>query len=125
MSLPEKAETDLIWQLLQGKVPTFCPALVLDGARHPTQKILSHQAVQVRRPVFRDWGPGRWPLLVGCRDRDGGEIHHSSRPGPRLLEGLSEGSGALQDVVPSLFPGTSSSPTGPRLDDIQVTQKNA
>ena len=54
MSLPEKAETDLIWQLLQVKVPTFCPALVLDGASHPTQKVLSHQAVQVRRPVFRD-----------------------------------------------------------------------
>jgi len=48
--------------------------------------------------------PVRWPLQVGCRDRDGGEVHRSSRPGPRLLEGLSESSGALQDVVPSLLP---------------------
>ena len=53
-SLPEKAETDLIWQLLQGKVPTFCPALIFDGARHPTQQVLSPQAVQVRRQVLRD-----------------------------------------------------------------------
>ena len=61
----------------------------------------------------------------GFRHRDGGEVHRSSRPGPRLLEGLSEGSGALQDVVPSLFPGTSSSPTGPKLGDLQALQKNA
>ena len=40
----------------------------------------------------------------------------SSRPGPRLLEGLSEGSGALQDVVPSLFPDTSSSPQLPKAE---------
>ena len=61
----------------------------------------------------------------GFRHRDGGEVHRSSRPGPRLLEGLSEGSGALQDAVPSLFPGTSSSPTGPRLGDLQALQKKA
>ena len=30
-----------------------------------------------------------------------------SRPGPRLVEGLSQGSRALQDIVPSLFPGPS------------------
>ena len=49
----------------------------------------------------------------------GGELHRSSRPGPRLVEGLSEGSGALQDIVPSLFPGHSSSPAGPKLDELQ------
>ena len=59
----------------------------------------------------------------GCRDRDVGEVHRSSRSGPRLQEGPSEGSGALQDVVPSLFPGTSSSPTGPRQGDVQALQK--
>ena len=56
---------------------------------------------------------------------DGGEVHRSSRPGPRLVEGLSEGSGALQDAVHSLFPGPSSSPTGPMLGDFQALQKNA
>ena len=35
MSHPGKAETDLSLQLLQGKVPTFCPALILDGITHP------------------------------------------------------------------------------------------
>ena len=29
----------------------------------------------------------------------------ASRPGPRLVEGLSEGAGPLQDTVRSLFPG--------------------
>ena len=38
----------------------------------------------------------------------------ASRPGPRLVEGLSKGYEALQDI-PSLFPGPSSSPAGPRL----------
>ena len=33
------------------------------------------------------------------------------------MEGISEGSGALQDTVRSLFPGPSSSPTGPRLGE--------
>ena len=43
----------------------------------------------------------------------------ASRPGPRLLEGLSDGSGALQDKVPSLFPGPSSSPTDPKLAKLE------
>ena len=92
-------------------------------APNPTGPVST--GAQVRRPVLRDWGPGKWPLLVGCRDRDGGEVHCSSRPGPRLLDGLSEGSRALQDVVPSLLPVPSSSPTGLRLGDLQALLKNA
>lgn len=38
----------------------------------------------------------------------------ASRPGPRLVGGLGEGSKALQDTSPSLFSGHPSSPTGPR-----------
>ena len=123
MSHPGWAERDLIWQLLQGKVPTICPPLILDGARHPIQQVLFPQAAQVWRPVLRVWGPGRWPLLVVCRDRDGGEVHHFPRPGPRLLEGLSQGSWTLKDVLPSLLTGTNRSPTGPRLGDLQALQK--
>ena len=67
----------------------------------------SPQAVQIGRLVLTNWDPERRPLLVGHGDRDGGELHHSSRPGPRLVEGLIEGSGALQDIVPNLFPGHS------------------
>ena len=84
--------------------------LILDGARHPTQKVLSPQAVQVRRPVLRDWGPSRLPLLVGCRDRDVGVVNRSSRPGPRLLESLREGSGALQDFFPVYYLGSPAHP---------------
>jgi len=69
--------------------------------------------------------PRKMATASGFRHRDGGEVHRSSRPGPRLLESLSEGSGALQDVVPSLFPGTSSSPTGPRVAYLQALLKNA
>ena len=93
-------------------------------APYPTGP-LSPQTVQMGRSVLTDWDPERWPLLVRCRDRDGGEIHCSSRPGLRLAEDLSEGSGALQVVVYNLFPGPSSSPTGPRLGDLQPLQKSA
>ena len=41
-------------------------------------------------------------------------VHRCLRPGPRLVEGLSEGSGALQDTGPSV-PWALSSPAGPRL----------
>ena len=54
-----------------------------------------------------------------------GRGHRSSRPGPRLVEGLREGAESLKDVVPSLFPGTSSSSTSPRLGDLRALQKNA
>ena len=64
-------------------------------------------------------------MATDCRlQRQGwGEVLRSSRPGPRLLAGLSEGSRALQDVVPSLFRGTSSSPTCLRLNDLQAPKK--
>ena len=42
-----------------------------------------------------------------------------SPPGPRLVEGLSDGSGALQDGVPSLFPEPSCSPTDPKLAKLE------
>ena len=76
----------------------------------PNPKVLSPQAVQVRRPVLRDWGPSRLPLLVGWRDRDVGVVNRSSRPGPRLLEGLSEGSGELQDFFPVYYLGPPAHP---------------
>ena len=56
------------------------------------------------------------------------EVHCFSKSGPQLVEGLSEGSGALQDVVPglpSLLPGPSSSPAGPRLGKLEGLQEKA
>ena len=43
----------------------------------------------------------------------------SPRAGPRLVEGLSKGSGALQGVISSLFPRPFSLPTGPRLGELE------
>ena len=69
-----------------------------------------------------------WGLLSRWLGTDRGEVHCSSRPGPRLVEGLvslSEGSGALHSIVSSLFPGPSSSPTGPMLGELEGFQKKA
>ena len=40
-------------------------------------------------------------------------------------DGLSEGYGVLQHLVPSVVPGPSSSPTGPSLRELQGLQKKA
>ena len=46
------------------------------------------------------WLTPRQMAIARSWQRQGwGEDNRSSRPGPRLMEGLSEGSGALQDVV--------------------------
>ena len=49
----------------------------------------------------------------------------ASRLGSRLVEGLNEDSGALQDIVSSLFPGPSNSPAGPRLGKPEGLQEKA
>ena len=49
----------------------------------------------------------------------------ASRAGPRLAEGLGEGSGDLQDIVPSLVSGSSSSLTDPKLGKIEGLQEKA
>ena len=82
----------------------------------------SPQAVQMGRPGLTDCDSWQ-PLLVGHRDRDGGAVPCFSSPGPWLVEGLSEGSGALQEAVPSLLPGPSSSSAGPRLGKLEGLQE--
>ena len=49
----------------------------------------------------------------------------ASRAGPRLVEGLGEVSGDLQDIVPSLVSGSSSSLTDPKLGKIEGLQEKA
>ena len=70
-----------------------------------------------------------WPRKTASarchRDRNGGEVHCSSRSGPQLVEAFSEGSAAQQDIVPHLFPGPSSSPTGTRLGKLEDFQEEA
>ena len=58
----------------------------------------SPQAVQMGRPGLTDCDSWQ-PLLVGHRDRDGGAVPCFSSPGPWLVEGLSESSGALQTAL--------------------------
>ena len=59
------------------------------------------------------------------RDRKGEWFTAASRTGARLVGVLSEGAGALQDVVPSLFPGHSTSPAGPRLGELEASRRRA
>ena len=42
-----------------------------------------------------------------------------SRPGPRPVDGLGEGSEALQNTALSLFSWPPSSPAGPRLGELE------
>ena len=51
-----------------------------------------------------DWNPHKLLLILGHRDKNGGEVQHCWRPGPRILGGLGEGFWALPDTVPTLFP---------------------
>ena len=78
---------------------------------------------QREAPGLTDCDPDRRPLLLGCRDRYGGKAHR--RPEPQIVEGFSEGSGAQQDIVPSLFPGPPCSAAGPRLGKLKGLQQKA
>ena len=77
------------------------------------------------RPGLTDCDPDRWPLVVDHRDRDGGEVRHSSRPGPWLVECFSQSSGAPQDIIPNLFPGPPGSRTDSRLGELEGLQEKA
>ena len=81
-------------------------------ARHPSQLVFSllPQAAQMGRPDLTDYDPDSRPLLGSLRDRDRGEVHHCLKLRAQPVGSLGEVSGALQDVVPSLFPEPSSSP---------------
>ena len=46
----------------------------------------------------------RRQLPLGLRDRDGGEVHQDLKAWARPVGGPGEGSGALQDTAPRLFP---------------------
>ena len=62
-----------------------------------------------------------WPnwLSVSSAAQIGERFTTASRAGPRLVEGLSKGSGTLQGVIPSLFPRPFSLPTSPRLGELE------
>ena len=91
----------------------------------PTLPSVSSGCPKSRETRSHRLQPRQRAVLFGSRDKDGGEGHCSSRSGPRLVEGLSEGSGAPQDIVPSLFPGSPSSLAGPKLDELEDLQEKA
>ena len=93
-----------------GIQPNWCS--IFSG--HPDGETKSHKL----------W-PRKTATARGHRDRNGGEVHCSSRSGPQLVEAFSEGSAAQQDIVPHLFPGPSSSPTGTRLGKLEDLQEEA
>ena len=67
--------------------------------------------------------PGRLPLLLGHRNRDAGEAYHYLKAWVKPVVPLGEGSGDLQDIVPSLVSGSSSSLTDLKLGKIEGLQE--
>ena len=105
--------------------PGSHPAVIPEGSRHPTQLALSLARLPKWGDQVSDCDPDRRSLLVGSRDSMGERVTTASRPGPKLVEGLTEGSGALQDILRSLFPEPFSSPTGSRLGELEGLRKAA
>ena len=83
--------------------PGSHPAVIPEGSRHPTQLALSLARLPKWGDQVSDCDPDRWSLLVGSRDSMGERVTTASRPGPKLVEGLTEGSGALQDIVQQML----------------------
>ena len=78
------------------------------GAR--SHKLQPRQMATAIRSQKQGWGKG---------------FTTASNPGPKLVKGLSEDSGALQGIVPSLSPGPFSLPAGPRLGELEELQEKA
>ena len=97
-------EADLNWRFPQGQVPRPAepPLLREPDAQDPT-------GLRLLRLPSVGWSQRR-PLPLGHRGGDGGACHHHLKAWTRPVGGLGEDSGAPQDTVPSLFPG---SPTHP------------
>ena len=83
--------------------PQTLPSCHVCHAPNPLCPQSPQVAQKEGRPGLTDCNQGRWLCyLVAETGMGRGEVHCSSRSGPRLVEGLSEGSGTLQDIVPSV-----------------------
>ena len=111
-------EADLSWWRPQGQVPRPRPAVITEETRcpgpNPPQAPQAAQTV-VRRPGPTGCNPCRLRLSLGHRGGDGGEVHCHVEAWGGPVDGHGEGSGALQDTAPSLFPGPPSSPAQGRV----------
>ena len=71
--------------------------------------------IAVRGPDPADCSPCRWPLILGHRGRNGGEVHYYLKAWDQPVEG----SRALQDTAPNLFRRPLSSPDGLRPGELE------
>ena len=69
--------------------------------------------------------PGRLPLLLGHRNRDGGEAHCYLKAWAKPVGSLDEGSGDLQNIAPSLVLWPLNSLTGPRPGELEDPSEKA
>ena len=82
------------------------------GAQGPTRP-QAFQATNIwggREAGSTDCDPGRLPLPLGHRGRDGGKVHCRLKAWAWSAGGLGEGSGGLQDTAPCLFHGPPAHP---------------
>ena len=63
--------------------------------------------------------PGRLPLLLGHRNRDGGEAYHYLQAWVKPVVTLGEGSGDLQDTAPRLVLWSLNSPVDPGSGELE------
>ena len=104
--------------------PGFPHPAELSLLREPGAQ-LSWSSVSSGHPNGADQVSESATQAVSRRDGKGEWLTAASRPGPWPVEGLSEVSGALQDTVPTLFPGPSSSSAGPRLGKLEGLQEKS
>ena len=92
--------------LLHGRVPRPCPAVITDGGTQPdwpSLRLLRPPKLQ-GQVLETTYIPGRGPLPLGLRGRDGEKVPCHLKGWTQAVGGPDEGSGALQDTAPSLCP---------------------
>ena len=77
------------------------------------------QAAQMAGASAHRLAPCRPPLLLVGTGRGRGEVHCSPQAWARPVGGPGQGSGALQNTAPSLFPGPPRSSSSPRLGELE------
>ena len=112
---PGQEKAGLSWRLPQGKISGAYPACHCWGSQVPR----TQPALRLLR-LPRSQGPGptdcvlcRLQMQQGRRGCDGGVHHHLKTWAPPVGH-LGQGSGALQDTAPNLFPGFPQPPHWPK-----------
>ena len=121
---PHWEEADLSWQLLQGQVSTACPAVIPEGARHPTQLALSLLSC----PNGETGSHKLWLIQTAAAIRPQRQGQERGSP---LPQGWAKASGgpmrALEPcrMEPQSAPWALHSPTGRRLGNLEGLPEKA